>query len=244
MDAGKNIVSKLKALCYPQPRIDALDAAFCARARAGMKVLDAGCGGARGCSRKAPWEKMHIVGADIDPAVHKNPFCNETVVCDLSKDLPFKNETFDLIHCRWVIEHLKDPLKTFCEFARILKPGGWMLVLTPNVFHYAMIVAKFTPHWFHRWWRQEEYDPFPTYYRANSPWRLRQLCEKAILEVRRLELIEGPPQYFDRWCIPFFCGVLYERIVNSTSILGFARQRILLEAVALSVVKSETESES
>lgn len=219
---------------YPEGQKDSLDAAFCAHARAGMKVLDAGCGGARGCSRESPWEEMHIVGVDIDPAVHKNPFCNETLVCDLSKDLPFKNETFDLIHCRWTLEHIKEPSKTFSEFARILKPGGYILVLTPNIFHYAMVVAKCTPQWFHRWWRRGSYDPFSTYYCANSPRALRKLCRKVGLSVKRLELSEGPPYYLTRYWPLFLGGVVYERIVNSTPMLRWMRQRILLEAVAAS----------
>ena len=215
---------------YPKAEKDALDAAFCTHARPGMKVLDAGCGGARGCSREAPWEKMYIVGVDIDPVVHENPFCNDTMVCDLSKNLPFADASFDLIHCRWVVEHLQDPLKTFREFSRVLKPGGRLLALTPNIFHYATIVGRFTPYWFHRWWRRGGQEPFPTYYRANSPRILRCLCVNAGLHVQRLELIEGPPRYLVRYWPVFLCGVLYERIVNSTLMLNWMRQRILLEA--------------
>jgi len=232
MSSHKTIASKLMDRYYPESKPDPLDAAFCACAQAGMKVLDAGCGGGRGCSRKAPWEEMVIVGIDIDPAVHNNPFCNETYICDLSKPLPFDNASFDIIHCRWVIDHLEDPLRTFREFARILKPGGHFLALTPNIFHYAMIVARVTPHWFHRWWRREDGgEAFRTYYRANSPRSLRRLCMGAGLKVQQLELIEVSPYYLIRYWPLFLCGVLYESIVNSTPTLNWMRQRILLDAV-------------
>jgi len=221
---------------YPMPYKDPLDVAFCSHAQVGMKVLDAGCGGNRGCSRKAPWEQMYIIGIDRDPAVHENPFCNEKLVCDLSEPLPFDDASFDLIHCRWVIEHLEDPLRTFREFTRVLKPGGKFLALTPNIFHYAMVVAKFTPHWFHRWWQRGKYEPFVTYYRANSTRTLRRLCTNAGLRVQQLQLIEGPPYYLARHWPTFLCGVLYERIVNSTSMLSWLRQRIFLEAVVPSTV--------
>jgi SAM-dependent methyltransferase len=199
-------------------------------ARPGMTVLDAGCGGARGCSREAPWEEMFIIGVDRDPVVYANPFCNEKLVCDVS-DLPFPEASFDLVHCRWLIEHLEDPLIAFREFARVLRPGGWLLVLTPNVFHYATIVARFTPHWFHRWWSKGGEEPCPTYYRANSDHALRRLCMEAELHVERVEFIEGPPHYLVRCWPAFLCGVFYERIVNSFPALNWMRQRILLEAV-------------
>ncbi len=241
MRRDQSIVSRSMAHYYPHPCRDPLDVAFCAHARPGMKVLDAGCGGARGCSREAPWEKMYIVGVDRDPAVLENPFCNEKLVCDLSP-LPFADASFDLIHCRWVIEHLEDPLRIFREFARVLKPGGRLLALTPNIFHYTTIVARLTPYWFHRWWRRGGQEPFPTYYRANSPRMLCRLCTDAGLHVQRLELIEAPPRYLVRYRLVFLCGVLYERIVNSTPMLNWMRQRILLEATVPPTVASSGSS--
>ena len=231
VNSRKTLASKLMDRYYPEFKPDPLDAAFCTRARAGMKVLDAGCGGSRGCSREAPWEEMVIVGIDIDQAVHNNPFCNETYICDLSKPLPFDDASFDIIHCRWAIEHLEYPEKTFREFSRVLKPGGKVLCLTPNIFHYSMIVARFTPHWFHRWWQRESAgEAFPTYYRANSSRSLRRLCKAAGLKVQQLKLIEIYPYYLIRYWPLFLCGVLYERIVNSTLLLKGLRQRILLVA--------------
>jgi len=122
-------------------------------------------------------------------------------------------------------------LNTFREFSRMLKPGGHLLALTPNIFHYSMIAARFTPHWFHRWWRRDDSaETFPTYYRANSPRLLRRLCTGAGLTVQQLELTEIYPYYLIRYWPPFLCGVLYERIVNSTPLLKWMRQRMLLVA--------------
>jgi SAM-dependent methyltransferase len=233
VNSNQTLVSKIEARFYPDFPMDALDAAFCSHARVGMRVLDAGCGPARGCSSEAPLKDMFIVGVDIDPEVHKNPFCNETAVCDLSKKIPFDDASFDLVHCRWAFEHLEDPLTTFREFSRILKPGGFLLALTPNLCHYATIAAKVTPHWFHRWWRRvDAEEAFPTYYRANTPRKLRKICKKTGFEVQRLDIIEVYPQYFTRNWFLFLCGVFYERLVNSTSLLKWFRQRIILEAVA------------
>lgn len=231
MTRNQKIVSKLKARYYSQPQKDALNAAFCAHVRLGMKVLDAGCGWRRGCTCAAPLEEIYIMGIDIDPKVHENPRCNETMVCDLSKRLPLPDASFDIVHCRWVIEHIENPMETFREFARILKPGGYVLVLTPNIFHYAMIAARITPYWFHLWWlRSRDGEHFPTYYRANSKHKLHHLCEEAGLQIKRLELIEGWPHYLIRYWPLFLCGVLYERIVNVTPALEWMRHQIILEA--------------
>lgn len=50
------------------------------------------------------------------------------------------------------------------------------------------------------------------------------------LQVKRLELFEGSPYYLTRYWPLFVCGVLYERIVNTTSMLEWMRQQIILEA--------------
>jgi ubiquinone/menaquinone biosynthesis C-methylase UbiE len=230
MTLNQSIVSRLMRRYYSQPQKDALDAAFCAHVRPGMKVLDAGCGRTRGCTRAAPLEEIYIMGVDIDPNVDENPRCNETMICDLSRHLPLPDASFDIVHCRWVIEHLENPLQTLREFARILKPGGYVLALTSNLFHYAMIAARITPYWFHLWWQgNQEREPFPTYYRANSKRKLHRLCKDAGLQVKRLELFEGLPSYLTRYWPLFLCGVLYERIVNITPTLECIRQQIILE---------------
>ncbi|RKX77408.1 MAG: class I SAM-dependent methyltransferase [Spirochaetes bacterium] len=45
----------------------------------------------------------------------------------------FEPESFNVIHCSHLIEHLTDPLRFFTEVFRILKPGGFFIVTTPNI---------------------------------------------------------------------------------------------------------------
>ena len=54
------------------------------------------------------------------------------IVTDANKPLPFKDASFDLIWCSEVIEHLHQPKQAISEFRRILKPGGKMILTTPN----------------------------------------------------------------------------------------------------------------
>jgi len=77
MTFNQSIVARLMGRYYSQCGEDPLDAAFCAHVRPGMKVLDAGCGWRKGCNRMAPLEEIYVMGIDIDPRVHENPYCNE-----------------------------------------------------------------------------------------------------------------------------------------------------------------------
>ncbi len=50
------------------------------------------------------------------------------VTADLTR-LPFADRTFDCVTCGYVLEHLPDPRTGLSELARVLEPGGRMLLL-------------------------------------------------------------------------------------------------------------------
>lgn len=53
---------------------------------------------------------------------------------DLEHDrFPFKDEEFDVIICNQVLEHLKNIFLPLQEMARILKPGGYLIIGIPNL---------------------------------------------------------------------------------------------------------------
>ncbi len=60
------------------------------------------------------------------------------IIVDANKKLPFKDNSYDLIWCSEVIEHLASPVFTAHEFHRILKPGGKMILTTPNSYFWLM----------------------------------------------------------------------------------------------------------
>lgn len=47
-------------------------------------------------------------------------------------ELPFEDESFDAIFYHHVIEHVPDAPGSLVELARVLRPGGWLYVGTPN----------------------------------------------------------------------------------------------------------------
>lgn len=45
--------------------------------------------------------------------------------------IPFPGESFDVIFCSHVLEHVADDRKALREFFRVLKPKGWVVLLVP-----------------------------------------------------------------------------------------------------------------
>ncbi|MHC4481732.1 MAG: class I SAM-dependent methyltransferase [Planctomycetota bacterium] len=55
--------------------------------------------------------------------------------CDVVQGLPCEDGALDALTCTEVIEHLEDPFKAVREFNRVLKPGGLLVLTTPNYSH-------------------------------------------------------------------------------------------------------------
>ncbi|MDX1326195.1 MAG: methyltransferase domain-containing protein [Arenibacter sp.] len=47
-------------------------------------------------------------------------------------DLPFQDNTYDVVLCNHVLEHIQDDEKAMSELYRILKPGGWGVFQIPQ----------------------------------------------------------------------------------------------------------------
>jgi len=53
-----------------------------------------------------------------------------------AEDMPFQDNSFDVVICRDVIEHVLDDAKAFDEIYRVLNPRGYLLITTPNAYNY------------------------------------------------------------------------------------------------------------
>ncbi len=52
---------------------------------------------------------------------------------DLNRDLPFADQSFDYVTCLEGLEHIENPQQAIREFARLLRPGGTVIVSIPNI---------------------------------------------------------------------------------------------------------------
>jgi len=65
------------------------------------------------------------------------------VVADACARLPFRDAAFDALVCLEGIEHFEDQTGFLRECARVLRPGGRLLLTTPNILHLSSRVAGF-----------------------------------------------------------------------------------------------------
>lgn len=122
----------------------------------------------------------HVDGCDPDPVVGENPTLDAAAIITPGQPLPYEDERFDLIVSRYVFEHLDDPAWAARELLRVLKPGGWICVMTPNKWGYVALAARLTPNRMHvralkkvQPDRKAE-DVFPTAYMLNRPKDVRR----------------------------------------------------------------------
>jgi SAM-dependent methyltransferase len=100
-----------------------------ARAAPGT-LVDAGCG-AGDLWRAAGARFTHCIGLD---AVRYADLPEEVTfqVADLDRPLPLPDATADATAAVEVIEHLENPRAFMRELVRVTKPGGWVVITTPN----------------------------------------------------------------------------------------------------------------
>lgn len=107
------------------------------RFRTDGNLLDVGCG-------TGSWMAMMnrlgwtVEGVDFDPAaVAVARASGLDVRIGSLEEQGYPAATFDAITLSHVIEHLPDPLRTLRECERVLKPGGSLVLLTPNAASYS-----------------------------------------------------------------------------------------------------------
>jgi SAM-dependent methyltransferase len=200
--------------------------------RAGDVMLDAGCGSGRVFQYHfdAHQRPGLIFGVDMtdEPAGNRN--IDAAARADLAA-LPFRDETFDIAISSHVAEHLTQPERVFRELSRVLKPGGRLLILTPNRWHYVTVSSALMPHSFHvkfnQWRGVDAHDIFPTVYKANTASRMRDLYAGAGMDIEALHQFETEPEYLAFSTPTYAAGVAFERVVNRFDALKHLRVNLL-----------------
>ena len=108
-----------------------------------------------------------------------------TATTGFSHALPFKSQSFDIIFCSWLLEHLEFPELDLAEIGRVLKPGGVFIFITPNKRHPLAWLnqalgrfSKIQDRLVERLYGRAAADTFPTWYRMNSQAQLENHLSK------------------------------------------------------------------
>lgn len=98
----------------------------------GARLLDVGCGsgGFLATMQRLGWQ---VEGSDFDPVAVRAAQARGLSVREGDLlELGYADQSFDALTMRHLIEHVYQPLELLQEARRILKPGGQLVLLTPN----------------------------------------------------------------------------------------------------------------
>ncbi|WP_455835830.1 methyltransferase domain-containing protein [Pseudarthrobacter siccitolerans] len=103
----------------------------------GTDLLDVGCGpGSITCDFAGLVSPGKVIGLDRSPDIIaqaealavEREVANVEFVAGNIYDLPFEDESFDVVHAHQVLQHLTDPVEALREMRRVAKPGGIVAV--------------------------------------------------------------------------------------------------------------------
>lgn len=157
----------------------------------GGRVADLGCGEEAYLSFLLG-RAGEVVGIDGRPL--RGPY-DRYLQADLERELPLPENGLDLAVSKFLLEHLEDPKGFLRRVGTALRPGGVLVIMTPDVRYYPYaansllsrvldqerrmrLVGAFTG-------RSGE-EIFPVRYRCNTPRKLRGELEDAGFEVEHL----------------------------------------------------------
>ncbi|MEQ1569514.1 MAG: metalloregulator ArsR/SmtB family transcription factor, partial [Myxococcota bacterium] len=111
-----------------------LGAALAALVPPDWVVADLGCGTGPVLVELAPWV-ARVIGFDREPkmveaaAARVREWPNAEVQLAALEDLPLPDAAVDAATCMLVLHHVDDPTQVFREAARVLRPGGVLVVV-------------------------------------------------------------------------------------------------------------------
>lgn len=188
--------------------------------RADIRWLDIGCGHQILSEWRGDVEPELIpphgivVGLDYDLPSLKNHRSISLLVRGDVVQLPFSEQSFDLVTANMVVEHLENPEAQFAEIGRVLKPGGSFLFHTPNARGYFALPRRLMPNQFARklvtvFDGRDAADVFPVQYKANTTAAIDKFAADARLEVTETKMVVSeavtqifpPLAFFELLCI-------------------------------------------
>jgi len=98
-----------------------------------LRLLDVACGQGR-LILYGPFPGMKFTGTDVSRsslATARERGYEDVVETNVAHPLPFPNQSFDVVVCSHILEHLLEPQRLVSEAYRMLRPGGLLVVGVP-----------------------------------------------------------------------------------------------------------------
>lgn len=148
------------------------------------KILDVGCGKGR-FSRKLKDLGFEVIGLEPSTGLVKIAKKNNPDILFVEASatkMPFPDDTFDILICVSVLEHIPDTQKALQEMARVLKNGGHLLVLDRNIFGLHPLYLVPTILWIKFFGEKNKWLLYPKHFEFQEiyfiPWRLNRLIKQ------------------------------------------------------------------
>lgn len=141
------LAASLMVRADPGWRANAEFSAFYLPAREGGRLLEVGCGSGRMllAMRNRGWD---VTGLDPDPQAVANARSHGLDVREGGlRSQDFAENTFDAVAMSHVVEHLHDPSGVIKDCLRVLRPGGRLVLVTPNTASFGLRAMGW--HWMH-----------------------------------------------------------------------------------------------
>ncbi|MBX9592544.1 MAG: class I SAM-dependent methyltransferase [Hyphomonadaceae bacterium] len=153
--------------------------------RSGARVIDVGAGSAPyRCHFSHCSYKTQDFGGLEDAQLRHGGYDQIDFVCD-ARSIPSADGAFDVVLCTEVLEHHPEPIAVVREFARILAPGGRLLVTAPlgsgihqEPHHY---YGGYTPFWYRKFLAEAGFHSVTI---AANEGSLRHFAQEAVRFVR------------------------------------------------------------
>jgi SAM-dependent methyltransferase len=170
----------------------------------GERILEAGCGDAAILIRLMKLFNVHGTGVDFaESAITQAKLLahQENCKADFNRadicELPLESNQFDKVISLGVVEHMPDLEPSLKEMKRVLRPGGLMILMTPNRYSFGRwqrLAACATGRWPYGY--QDEYSPSELA-SAVSAVGLRVVKSEAVLR-RRMDFEPAPLRWIRR----------------------------------------------
>ncbi len=146
---------------------------------------------------------------------------------------PVEDASIDLCISDSVLEHVREPETFFAECRRVIKPGGYLCLRTPNALNYISIFSRLIPNRLHAavlgrvlHTQREEQDIFPTLYRCNTARRIRRMLDTYGFD-HCVYGYEAEPYHLGFSRLAYLAGVWHQRLAPKflrSTIFTFARR--------------------